>query len=386
MKILFAVEMVGTVKALEKPLARLTEQGHSVRYAAAVAAEKQLTALGLPCFTAQDGPVHVIEESNPDLVIVGAAAGVKTPSGIEANIGCAAMDKGLPVVCYRDYSGLNDAVAGPLAGHPRSGDLLHFFMFDEATVRTVQRRAYTCREAIAVGSAAYDEGGTRDWQAARSTAREALGLSDDLFLITFIGGGSKDRVLEALVPTMQGLKMGDWDSKMRFAPLFHPKDPDAPYAPDPNRKGFWLPRPSSAYDQVLGSTDWVIREPALRNAVPDGKLRIAAADFIVMNPLSTDTWTATYAQVPFVTAAVPLTVAEAEKDGIDVFDLDFVRVRATDIMRTPEDLVAYLGLLPRPEAGIATRLRSEESQFTPRKAAEGIFLNLVRVAKEATVV
>jgi len=389
MRVLVSVEMVGTLKALEKPLELLLKDGsvNEVRYAAAAAAAKHLTASDVPYFTLDNDPSATVETMNPHFVIVGAAAGVATPSGIETSIGLAAMQRGIPVICYRDYSGINDAVAGPLAAHPRAKELLHFFMFDEATVKAVRDRGYPCAKAIAVGSAAYDGDSTRDWDALRASARQALGLDSCSTLITFIGGGEKTRVLEALVPTVAGFaKMMEGNPLYRFAPFFHPKDPDASYMPDPEKKGSYLARPS-IYDEVLSPLgDRMFPEPFVRNLVPDSKARVAASDLIVMNPLSTDNWTAIYAGTPFVCSALPLMVAEGAKDGIDVFDLDFVTADATDVMRTPEELEEYIAMFPRRQTETRNRLRRRMQDMVPKEdAGLRILCEILNVAETQIV-
>lgn len=386
--VLVAVEMEGTLNGLKGALKRLERQEVGVYYAAAGAAEKSLAASGTPHFADVKDFGRVLEATKPQLVVVGAVGGVSAPSGIEVGFGLAAMDRGIPVVLYRDFTGFNYAIARPLSEHPRANELLRFHLFDEASAKIAKRRHYIAAETIAVGSGYYDEDATRDWAAERAKAREALKLTEDDFLITMISGSLKERVLEILEPTIMGLKNLDaipGHRSLVFAPLFHPNDPDAPYAVNPEQKGHWLPKKGEAYNDVLsrlnGTGIRVMREPEMRNALTDPKARIAASDFILMNPLSTETWTAVYARIPFLITALPGTIDQAEEVGIEVTDFDFVAKRACDIVFSADALEHYLWQRMWPEN--RERIMVAQKAFTARGASEEIakcFLKLMETA------
>ncbi len=383
-KLLAAIEMAGTLNALKRPFSILQGQGWEIRYAATEVAADILHASEIPFFPASVVPTRVIHETKPGLVVIGDASGTPTSGVFEAAYGLAALDAGVPVVCYRDYSGLNPLVADPLSAHKRSSDLLNFFMFEEATVRTIKERGYASAKAVAVGSGYYDEDGARNWPEARRTARAALGLSDADFFVVMISGSGVPRVLETLEPVVEGLKRR---GNGVFAPFFHMKDPDAPYERYLGKKGQWLPTAGGHYNEALDrladSGVRLFREPEARNVLHDPKLRVAAADWIIMNPLSSDTWTAVYARVPFLITAPPLTIEEAEKDGIKIFDLDFVTHGACDIETKPDGIRDYAAKRIGDEA-IAARIRRAEERFTPKVASDEIARRLMRTAATAS--
>lgn len=382
-RILFAVEMVGTVNALKKPFALLEGESVTFSYAAAGAAATALKNSGTPYYTTENNPATVIRGLKPDLVVVGAVSGVAKPSGLEVGFGRAAMDAGIPVVLYRDFSGVNDEVVRPLADHLRSGELLRFFLFDEAAARTVRQRCYPACEVKVVGSSYYDDDATRNWEDGKKKAREALGMGDDEFVVVYLGGAERSRVLESLKPIVEGMR--EDGGRLTLLPFFHPKDPDAPYAPHPTEKGQWVARPSvynEVLDQLSDSSVTVIREPDVRNLVTDPKLRIAVMDFGFMNPLSTDTWTAVYARKPFACPVLPLTLADGAKSGIEIPELDFIAYGAADAFQTEEGLRAYAARLTKERGEIAERLLLAQTRFTPREVARLIADELMRVIAE----
>lgn len=385
-KMLCAIEMVGTYNALEGAFKVLKEEhGAEISFAAAGALQTNLEKRGVACFTTADDVGGVFTKVRPDLVVVGVVAGVKSPggSGIERSYALFALDCGIPVVVYRDFFGLHPWV-DEVARHRNAPRLLHFFMLGESTVRMIRRVGLPCVEATAVGSGYYDADADRDWAAARASGRQAMGWKDDDFVVVFSPGSMRDRVLESLEPTVVGIFSGTDD--MVFVSTFHPKDPDAPYVIVPGKPA--EPK-SSVYNEVLDGLHHTecriseVREPEFRNAVPDGKVRVAAADFIVMNPLSIDTYTAIYAGVPTVMTALPLTQAEARENRIDLFDLDFVAAGAMACARTSDELCEYVRQLSWPfrRRMIAERFQRARSAFRPEKAISRIVGGLLRVAR-----
>ena len=195
MKILFALEMVGTVNALEGAFRLLREKGAELRFAAHGVALTALSKKGVSCATIADAADAVIAEWNPDFVVVGLASGAAF-SGFELGYGRAAMDRGIPVVAYRDYLGVAEWTR-QLASHPRSRELLRFFLFDAATEQTVSH-TLPCREARVVGSGYYDEDATRDWGQVRRDARRAAGITDGEFVVFLNNSADRVRVLEVI--------------------------------------------------------------------------------------------------------------------------------------------------------------------------------------------
>lgn len=381
-RILFAVEMVGTYNALESAFNVLTEEhGAAISFVAAGALQTNLEKKGVPCFTASADVGDAFDRTNPDLVVVGVVAGVKTPggSGLEKRYALAALDRDIPVVVYRDFFGLHPWI-DEVARHPKASQLLHFFMFAESTVRTIRQVGLPCAEAITVGSGYYDADVGRDWSAARASGRKAMGWIDHDLAVVFSPGATRDRVFEVLKPTVAGMQSASRDAV--FVPTFHPKDPDAPYAIVPGKPA--EPR-ASVYNEVIdrlnGYNVRVVREPEFRNAVPDGKTRVAAADFIIINPLSVDTYTAIYAGVPTLIMGLPLTQAEAAENRIDIGDLDFIVGGAMDFASTADELREYVRILPGSYGQIRNRFQEAPQRFRPGTATPGIVQNLLRVAR-----
>ena len=114
-----------------------------------------------------------------------------------------------------------------------------------------------------------------------------MGLTDENFVVVFNCGAERSRVLEALEPVARGFKDGN-HPRIVFVSSFHPKDPDAPYAPT-DAKGVFARRPS-VYDAVLdelqGGQARMIREPDFRSlpftaTEADGKrINVKAFDFV----------------------------------------------------------------------------------------------------------
>jgi len=390
--LLLAADMLGTVNALDGALALLTSDERSddnrwfVTYAAGDVALDKLKSCGLEPLTPEADFAGEIDAHKPDLVVVGAQAG-KTPSGIEVGFGFAAMNVGIPVVCYRDFSGLNDAVAGELAMHGYADELLTFAMFDKATVGTVRERNYACRDAVAIGSGYYDADATCDWETLREQSRNALGLNkDDFFVLLNCGSSSGDgaRVLEYLKPVTDGLRGSELP--VCFTASFHPKDKAACLAKEED--GAWKRTGESPYFPLFG--EWgpgknvsVFDELELRSVLSDGKARIAAADFVIANPLSTDTWTCVYGRTPFLTFDLPLTSAMAKESGIEIGELDFVMKGACDFAESAEALESYMESLSSDYEEIAERLRVAQSEFRAEPASLKIAEFFEKMAPDA---
>lgn len=117
-------------------------------------------------------------------------------------------------------------------------------------------------------------------------------------------------VMEMLVPVVDALEKYGND-KIVFIPTFHSKDPNAPFVV--NRDKTYTAKRSEVYDLVLDRLDGkvrMIREPKAREALPNSQDRIAMADFIVMNSLSIETWTATFCFRPMVFVLTPKVIEE----------------------------------------------------------------------------
>ncbi|MEK7555194.1 MAG: hypothetical protein AAB518_04395, partial [Patescibacteria group bacterium] len=312
-KIFVAIEMVGTLNALNGALGVLEKEGVAVVYAAEGEARKKLVNQGISCFGVEEDAEEILKREKPDLVIVGITSGMKQPggSGLEKNYALRALDRGIPVVAYRDYVGVHTWF-DEVAKHPRSTESLHFFLFGESDVQLIRRLGLPSREAIAVGSGYYDDDTTRSWGEVRRSAREAMGFQEKDFVIISSPGAERERVFEMLRGVVEGIHQ--IEQRVIFISTHHPKDPDAPF--ETPTSGKLSVKKSSVYDVVvdrLKSTPHrIVCEPEFRNAVPDPKHRIATADVLDMNPLSTELNTAVYAGVPVLPSALPLTIQAAE--------------------------------------------------------------------------
>lgn len=283
-RVLVVLEMGGTVKAL-RPSFQLLEKEHGseLRFVASDVALTDLRGAGVDCLTVEADPASVISEFNPQVVLVGGSAFERTHpkwTGLELKYGLAAMDANIPVILYRDYSGIPQW-ARELTNHARSNGLLYLFMFDKMTAHVVSD--WSSREVRVVGSGSYDNLRGFDWGAAREQARAAVGLATDDFVVFLNCGAEKRRNLEILEPAVSGLVRLS-DPRVVFVPSFHPKDPDAPLFSEPGKLA--VVRPSVAYDPALANLDGtpvrVVREPLFRNAVKNPQDRLAASDLVIM--------------------------------------------------------------------------------------------------------
>lgn len=374
-RILCVFEMAGTVNGIMPALRILeSERGCQLKFVATDQALAVLTKAGRECFTVESDPVAAIHEFEPHLIVAGASAferGNPKWTGVELSYMFAGMDCGLPVVVYRDYSGvpqwLREATS---CGGAES--LLHLFMFDNATAQQVS--GFPVASVKRVGSAYYDALLTRDLAADRARTREAVGISPEAFVVVLNPGADRGRACEALEPVVDGLPRIALPHVV-FVPTFHPKDPDAPFA-ETEKKGTYAARPSAPYDSIInrlsGSRITVIREPALRNAVSDPQSRITMADFIVMNPASTDTWTAVYAGVPQAITALPLAAAEAEKKSFNINELDFVADGTATVIRTQPELQDFVARLGEIHSDILGRAARSRERYAVAPATQGI--------------
>ena len=374
-RVLFALEMVGTVNALKRSLGILErERNCELRFAASDVALTALTGMGRECITLERDPREVVGEFQPNVVVVGVSAferDHKKWTGLELNYGLAAMDAGIPVVAYRDDSGIA-MWSQELSAHPRSGELLTLLMFDRMTAQVVEGRQ--AKLIAAVGSGYYDALPTWDWAAARRESRAKIGIEDGDLVITFNVGADKERVLEALEPVVDGLLR--MDAPVVFVAGFHPKDPDAPYVESPPKSGKYIARPSAPYDPVLerleGSRVRVIREPVFRNAESDSQRRMAASDLIVMGPGSTDKSTALYGGIPQVIVGTPLTAEKVRSTGIEVEQFDFVHDGTVDIRFDADGLASYIEDFPAHAAHIREQARMGKEKYSAAPAAPRI--------------
>ncbi len=349
LRILVVLEMAGTVNALKRSLGILeADHGATLKFVASDVALSSLTAAGRECLTAEADPAGVIADFRPDVVLVGASAFERDNpkwTGLELRYGLAVMHAGIPVVLYRDYSGVARWTE-ELSAHPGSRELLTLLMFDRMTARVVEDRS--TRRVQVVGSGFYDDLPNWDWEGVRVSSRAKLGIGRNEIAFLFNCGADRDRVLEALEPVVEGFLRSE-ARNLVFISTFHPKDPDAPYAPGPT-KGTWVARPSAPYDPVLARLDGSlvrhIPEPVFRNAETDSQRRMAAADLIVMGPGSTETWTAVYGGIPQVIVATPLNLAKLAGSGIKVGEFDFVADGTADVCTSREQLWAYIAALP----------------------------------------
>src|SRR3989344_484584 len=219
--------MVGTLRALQRPIALLSKE---VAFVASDAALDELTKKSIGCHTLSSDINKVFEGASPEIVLAGVSAferGHEKWSGLELNYVLSAMGRGIPPALYRDATGIAKWAA-EAAQHPRAGELLHFLMFDNLTVEIINRRGWSCRSVVAVGSAYYDDLAGYDVERDRRESRAAVGLDETDTVILVNPGASSPRVLEMLEPTLEALaniKRGD----IVLLPTFHPKDKDAPF-------------------------------------------------------------------------------------------------------------------------------------------------------------
>ena len=381
---LVVIEMLGTVNALRKPLDVLkAKHGWEVKYVASGQALSRLMKDDARPWTSEQPVDAVFDNFKPDIVITGVTA-VKpdhlTWTGLEQNYAMAAMDWTKPVVMYRDYLGISEW-AGDVTLHPRSKHLLHFLMFDEATVSAIRKKNWFCCSLKAVGSAYYDDLAEYKKAERRHEARKALGLEYADILLLLNSGAVKERVLEILGPVVDGLLeiIGDWH--IVFAPTFHPRDPDAPYIESSN--GRYIPR-ISVYDSELSRLQGkakCISEPVIRNILQDPRDRIAAADFIIINAASTDTWTAAFLGVPMVLPLLPKEIENLEADLIDSKRLDLVLSGAADAIYSRHALKLYIKNLCLDFKPVANAIKKNQIQWKPGQSTDKIveaILNIVR--------
>ncbi len=386
LNILCVFEMVGTVNGI-LPALRLLEQerGCRLKFVATDQALAALTKAGRTCLTDESIPEEVVGDFHPDIVVCGASSferGHDKWTGVELAYMRAGMDETIPVVVYRDYSGVPQWLA-EATGYDGASSLLHLFMFDNATAQQVS--GLPTASVKRVGSAYYDTLFTKDLPADRARTREAVGVSPDAFVVVLNPGADKGRACEALLPVVEGLARINIPHVV-FLPTFHPKDPDAPFAKGADGK--FITRPSEPYDAILdrlvGDRVDVIREPVLRNAVSDPQSRIIMADLIVMNPASTDTWTAVYAGVPQVITALPLAASEAARKSFDINGLDFVADGTAPIVRMGTELQDFVARLGEVYPGILARARGARERYAVTPAAQGIAEAILGVASVQT--
>lgn len=390
-RVLFALEMVGTVNALKRSFGLLEEKGCQLKFAASDVALTTLTGLGRECLTLARDPNEVVAEFQPNVVVVGGSSferDHKKWTGIELAYGIAAMNAGVPVVFYRDYSGL-PLWSQELSQHPRSDELLTLLMFDRMTMQVVKDRR--AKRVAVVGSGFYDDLPNWDWAEARRASRAKLEIGEDTLVILMNAGSDVPLVVEALEPVVDGLVRMQGVSIVVFIPSFHLKDPDAPYVESPPKSGKYISRPSAPYGPVLArleavSSVRVIHEPRFRNAEPDSQRRMAVADLIVMNPGSTETWTAVYGGIPQVVTALPKTVEMLTEKGIEVEQFYFVSDGTADIRFTGESLAGYVaGFSTKHLASIRERARQGKKRYVVQPAAPRIAEAILEAAGVSSI-
>jgi hypothetical protein len=383
-KAVVVLDMVGTWNALKKPLEILRNRHRwEMRYAATNVAASAMQKDEIPLLDSQKSAQDALRGFKPDLVITGISP---SAPDLERRYGLAALDLQIPVVMYRDYSGVASWVR-EVAAYYLAKKLLHFLMFDEATVEVVRRNSWPCAEARAVGSSYYDDLVNYDVGAARAKARDTLGLTANDRLLLYSGGSDAPRVLESLTPIVSGLMADPKISSLVFAPTFHPKDKDAPFQ-ETETKGVYAPKASAAYDPILDALaaegeHWLIREPIIRNSLPDSKMRLAAADFVIMNALSTDTWTTAFLRVPMLIPLLPLQARAARESNIAPDGFDLINKGAAAAVYTAEDLTDYIRRLKTYEfKTMADVLRKAQEEFKPKCcASDAIVEALLTVVK-----
>ncbi|MBI2024703.1 MAG: hypothetical protein HYT03_01240 [Candidatus Harrisonbacteria bacterium] len=378
-RVLFVAEMAGTVNALMKPLG---SSDFDVSFVANDVALSMLQKRDIVCHTFEDDPSKVIAGARPDMVLTGISAferGNPKWSGLELKYALAAMDAGIPVAMYRDWLGIA-AWAKEATQHPRAGQLLHFLTFDRGTAYAIRKAEWIYRDVRAVGSSYNEDIFQKATRIERATLRQRLGLKADDLLVVVNSGADSKRVLEILEPAVQGL-LAQSSSRVVFAPTFHPKDKDAPFYVD-DRKNF-VARASAPYDPVLQRLSGKVRtifEPIIRSCIQDPQERVAAADFIVMNPLSTDVPTAIFLGIPMVIPFLPLTAESARSGMIDPEKYDYILNGMADSVFTGEDLEHYMSALSDRYEEIAVRQRAEQKKLKPTADTEVIIQAIKTVA------
>lgn len=353
MKILFVAEMIGTLNALDSAINVLRERGCEFRFAATDMARTTLEKKGVELVPTNTSPAEVIRGFSPDLVLTGIAdpiAGKLAPT-IERDFALTAMDAGIPVVAYRDYGSLAPWTQALMA-HPKSSRLLTFLFESSRTLRLVEGRSI--REAKAVGSGYYDADAARNWAETRTTSRAAVGIAEDALVIFVNNAADHVRVLEMMNPVVVAL--GGTTADLVIIPSFHPKDPDAPF----DLKSLTV-KPSMPYDPVIAQLKTnprirVIGDVEFRRAVGDSKARIATADLVIMNPLSTETITTALAGIPQVICDLPRMAENCVTKGTVVEELRVVEEGCADVVYDATKLVSYLDGFPRGLANIRRRL------------------------------